>query len=376
MNLDLGLSEQQGLFQEALRRYFEQNLPLDRLRACIESGPAVDQALWRGLVDLGVCGILVPEEHGGSGLTLLDAALASESLGAFAVPLPFAGAAVMASRALLGSGSPDLQREWLPRVVDGQARFSVAFPASISGQTGGGSVHIDSGHLNGRIDAVLDGSAATHLIVYLPDGHAALVDTKAAGVSIESYRSVDRTRRNANVTFEGAPMQMLDAAVEPIKAMRQVLYVGRLMLAADTLGAAQTMMNRAVAYAKERVQFNRPIGSFQGVKYMCADMVTQLEPCRAFAWQAAQALDSEDTLESRVAALQAKAHISDVGREVSRMAIEVHGGMGFTDLLGLHYWFKRISLNRQLLGSAEQCRQEAAWVQGWTPHPASVAPPG
>jgi alkylation response protein AidB-like acyl-CoA dehydrogenase len=130
------------------------------------------------------------------------------------------------------------------------------------------------------------------------------------------------------------------------------------------------MLDRAVAFAKERVQFGRVIGSFQGVKYMLADMVTMLEPCRGLVWYAAYAQDAQDLpdagpLEARLTACHAKAHLGDVARDVSRMATEAHGGMGFTDLLGLHFWFKRIAFNRQMLGGPERCREEAAILQGW-----------
>ena len=124
------------------------------------------------------------------------------------------------------------------------------------------------------------------------------------------------------------------------------------------------MFDKALAYSKERVQFNRVIGSFQGVKHTLADLVTMLEPCRAMVWYAAYAQDASPE-EARILALQAKAHLGEVGREVARLATEVHGGMGFTDLLGLHYWLKRIAFDRQMLGAPERCRQEAAAVQEW-----------
>ena len=134
------------------------------------------------------------------------------------------------------------------------------------------------------------------------------------------------------------------------------------MLAADTLGAAQTMIDQAVEYAQQREQFNRPIGSFQAVKHMCAEMTAGLEPCRALVWFAAHALD-ELPAESTLTACHTKAHLAEVGRFVAKTATEVHGGMGFTDLLGLHYWFKRIGFNRQLLGAPELIRDEAARLQ-------------
>jgi len=136
------------------------------------------------------------------------------------------------------------------------------------------------------------------------------------------------------------------------------------MLAADTLGAGWHMIDQAVAYAKERKQFDRVIGSFQAVKHMCAEMAAELEPCRSLVWYAAHAFDAIPA-DAALTAAHAKAHTSEIGRFVARTATEVHGGMGMTDLLGLHYWFKRIGLNRQLLGGPERVRDLAAAMQGF-----------
>ncbi|WP_431269012.1 acyl-CoA dehydrogenase family protein [Dankookia sp. P2] len=141
-----------------------------------------------------------------------------------------------------------------------------------------------------------------------------------------------------------------------------MLDAGRVVLAAETLGAAQSLLDQAVAYAGQRRRFGRSIASFQGVKHTCAEMAAWLEPCRAFVWFAAQAQDAPDP-EAHMLACQVKAHLDEVGRDVARHATEVHGGMGFTELLGLPFWFKRIAANRQLLGGPERCREEAAAAQ-------------
>jgi alkylation response protein AidB-like acyl-CoA dehydrogenase len=143
-----------------------------------------------------------------------------------------------------------------------------------------------------------------------------------------------------------------------------MIDAGRIALAADTLGAGERMLEKAVAYAKERKQFGRVIGSFQAVKHLCAEMVAELEPCRALIWYAAHAFDVMPE-KSRLLSAQAKSHVSEVGQFVARTATEMHGGMGFTDLLGLHFWFKRIGFNRQILGSPERARHDAAVAQGW-----------
>jgi alkylation response protein AidB-like acyl-CoA dehydrogenase len=266
--------------------------------------------------------------------------------------------------ALMNSATEAQQNEFLPLVATGEARIAVGF-AGLAGQTGAASVTRDGSSLSGTISGVMDAGAATHFLIYLRDGTAALVE--AEGLTTVVHRSLDRTRPLVDVSFNATPAVLLAAANDKLAAAHRVLDPGRVVLAADTLGAAQNMLDRAVAFAKERVQFGRVIGGFQGVKYMLADCVTTLEPCRGMVWYAAHAQDGMPD-EARLTACHAKAHVADVAREVARMTTETHGGMGFTDLLGLHYWFKRIGFNRQVLGGPERCREEAAGLQGWMSH--------
>jgi alkylation response protein AidB-like acyl-CoA dehydrogenase len=269
----------------------------------------------------------------------------------------------MVPLAFANSASRDQQSEFLPRIATGEMRVGMAF-AGTGGQTGVGTLNLQGNRLSGRVQGALDAGEATHFLVYLPDGRAALIEANASGASAQVRRSVDRTRPVTDLSFEDVESVVLDAANDRMAAALRVLDAGRVMLAADTLGAAQYMLDQAVAWAKERVQFGRVIGSFQGVKHTLAEIVTMLEPCRAFVWHAAYAQDALPD-EARLFACQVKAHVGDVGREASRMATEVHGGMGFTDLLGLHYWFKRCTFDRQMLGGPERCREEAARLQGW-----------
>jgi alkylation response protein AidB-like acyl-CoA dehydrogenase len=361
--MEFGLSDEQKMLEGSLRGFLAERLPMEKLRNIAESGQGFEAGLWNGLVEQGITGLMVPERFGGAGLSLLDAAVVAESLGYHAVPAPFAACVVMAPLALMVSGNETQQSEWLPRVASGEARIGVAF-AGGSGQTGEAAAHLEGDRLSGRVTGALDGGGATHFLVYLADGRAAVVAAKDAGAKADMHKSLDRTRPVTDLAFDKARAVILGAANDPKAAATRVLDAGRVMLAADTLGAAQSMFDKAVAYSKERVQFNRVIGSFQGVKHTLADMVTALEPCRALVWFAAHAQHALPD-EARVAALQAKAHLGEVGRDVARLATEVHGGMGFTDLLGLHYWLKRIAFNRQLLGAPERCRQEAAAAQGW-----------
>lgn len=361
--MDFALSDEQKMLEASLRGLLTDRLPMERRRAIAAGGKGYDAALWSGLLAQGITGLAVPERHGGAGLGVLDAAVVAESLGYHAAPGAFAGSLVLAPLALQASGTDAQQAEWLPRIAAGEARIAVGF-AGGAGQTGAANVAFDGKRLSGRVQSVLDGGGATHVLVYLADGRPALVPIDGEGVRASLVASLDRTRPLLDVTFADAPAVVLGAANDPVAARTRVLDTGRVMLAADTLGAAQAMLDQAVAYAKERVQFGRVIGSFQAVKHTLADLATMLEPCRSLVWFAAHAQDALPE-EARLAALQAKAHLDDVGREVARLATEVHGGMGFTDLQGLHFWFKRIDTNRQLLGTPERCRHEAAVVQGW-----------
>jgi alkylation response protein AidB-like acyl-CoA dehydrogenase len=358
-----GLSEDQKLFDHSLRSFLSDRLPVDTLRRLAEPGDGFDADLWTGLGELGLHGILAAEEHGGAGLGILDAALTAEALGYHAAPTPFTGSQVMAVRAFEAADGAQ-RRRWLPRIASGEVRFGVGLGA-ISGQTGRAGIELRGGRMSGAIDGVLDGGGATHFLVFLADGRAVLLDAADAGLTATRRRTVDRTRPLVDLDLAGAaPAEVFEASNDAHQTASRVRDAGRVMLAADMLGAAQNMLDRAVAYAKERIQFGRVIGSFQGVKYMCADMATMLEPCRAMVWYAAYAQDALPE-EARAAANHAKAHLAEVTREVARIATEVHGGMGFTDLLGLHFQFKRITFDRQVLGGPDQCRHDAALAQGW-----------
>jgi alkylation response protein AidB-like acyl-CoA dehydrogenase len=343
--MEFALNQEQVLFADSLRGLLTARVTIGALRRHAETGSGFDEELWDGLVELGLPGLLVPERFGGAGLGIVDAAVAAEVIGGAAGFAPFAGSVVMAPLAFMHGATEAMQAEWLPRIAAGEVRFGVGISRN-----------------SGQVQSAIDAGAATHLLVYLPDDNATVVP--AAQASANMHRSIDRTRPVVDLTFDPTQAVMLNAANAPQAAMQRVLDAGRVVLAADTLGAAQHMFDAALGFVKQREQFGRIIGSFQAVKHQFADMVTMLEPCRGMVWYAAYAQDALPD-EARVTALQTKAHLGDVGREIARMATEAHGGMGFTDLLGLHYWFKRIMFNRQMLGGPEHCREEAGRVQGW-----------
>ncbi|HEY8698979.1 MAG TPA: acyl-CoA dehydrogenase family protein [Rhizomicrobium sp.] len=360
--MEFALSSDQTMLQESLERTLARICPLERVREAAEAKePARD--VWDALVELGVPGMLIPEAFGGAGLNLLDAALVSEMLGRHVAPVPFIGSCVLAPLALRHAGSEAQQREWLPKLSSGKTRAGIAISEAIAGARDGAGVLAFNGELTGSALFVLDFAQADIFVVADAGGGLHLVNADAAGLTKIALTTIDATRALGELRFENVkaePLPSGDTATTPAR-LRDAAWV---MLAADTLGAGQRMIEKAVDYAKERKQFDRVIGSFQAVKHMCAEMAAELDPCRALVWYAAHAFDAIPA-EASLTAAHAKAHTSEIGRFVARTATEVHGGMGFTDLLGLHYWFKRIGLNRQLLGGPERVRHLAARMQGF-----------
>jgi alkylation response protein AidB-like acyl-CoA dehydrogenase len=359
--MEFCLSEEQVMLSDTVKRFLDDASPLDRVRELAADGAVHDAAIWQGLAELGLTGMLVPEEYGGMAMTLLDAMLVQEALGAHVTPVSFAPTSVLAVLALSRGGSDEQKQRWLPAIAEGSLQVAVAISEATGAREGAGVTAV-GGRLNGRSMFVLGDPQA--LLVLVADGQGDLyaVEREARGVAQSVLRSIDDTQPFFELNFDGAPAERLpgcDAELVPA-----LVDAGRVMLAADTLGAAQEMLDRAVAYAGERKQFNRVIGSFQAVKHLCAEMAAELEPSRSLVWYAAHACDAVPA-ESRLMACHAKAHLAEIGRFIARTATEVHGGMGFTDLMGLHYWFKRIGFNRQVLGSPERVREEAARVQGW-----------
>lgn len=337
------LSEDQRLLQDSVNRALDALSPLERVRRFADGGAADD--IWAGLADLGIPGMLIAEEHGGLGLGMLEAAIVAEALGAHVTPAPFLGSAVLAPLALKSEA-------WLTKLAAGEATAGVAISEAVAGARDGAGVVGESGRLTGKALSVLDGDCDL-LIVADRSGALHMVE----GAEATPMATIDTTRRLHEVRFANTPAQSLDCGLDRLRDAAWII------LAADTLGAAQAMLDKAVAYAKERQQFGRVIGSFQAVKHLCAEMAAELEPARALVWYAAYAYDHEPE-QAPLAAAHAKAHLSEIGRFIARTATEVHGGVGITDLLGLHYWFKRIGVNRQLYGGPERVRETAARLQG------------
>ena len=357
-----GLSEEQKSLEENIHRFLEDNASLDVIKAVANGESEKAQQVHQGIIDLGLSGLVVPEEYGGLELNMLFATVVASALGSGTAPVPYAGSYVMAPIAINLGGDVQQKSNWLPKIAGGECVIGVGLSEYVGAREDSG-IEFSNGKLSGRCLFLIDGKDADAYLLADKSGQLYLVDSSSSGITVTELTTVDKTRTSIELVLD-----KVDAEILPNSSNREViekvLDAGRLMLAADTVGAAQVMLDKSVAYSLERKQFGRLIGSFQAVKHMCAEMAAELEPCHSMIWHAAHCQDNVPE-EARLMACQTKAHVSEVGKQVSKTATEVHGGMGFTDELGLHYWFKRIGLNRQLLGSPELIREEAGRLQGF-----------
>jgi alkylation response protein AidB-like acyl-CoA dehydrogenase len=357
--MDFGLSEDQRLLEETVRSFLADRVPITRVRELRDEECPNDRAFWQGLAELGVTGILVPEEQGGSALSLLDAALVSQSLGHAATPAPFLSSAAMVPVALRALGGADADA-WLGAIAGGEAIFGVALTETFSIREGAG-VAVESGVLRGKAMMALDALGADHILVAIGDDRLAVIRGDASGLQTNRLTTIDATRCTSELVLDGVePEAVFDGAADAISRM---LDAGRIALAADSLGACESMIEQAVAYAQERKQFDRVIGSFQAVKHMCSEMIAELEPARSLLWYAAHSFDALPD-EAPLMACHALAHAAEIGREIASSSTQVHGGIGWTDEQNLHFWFKRIGVARHLLGGPEFLRERAAELQG------------
>lgn len=344
MNFDL--SEDQILLQDSVNRYLQKALPLDKLIKVFDSEDGFDQQLWRQLFDLGIGAILAPEDDGGLGLELLDAAVVAEMLGYHAMPGPFVGQ-MLAIYALAEGGTPEQKAQWLPGLINGERIGTLAFfePGDISEAVDW--TLAATATLSGLKTHVVGGHLADVFVVGLQDGELALVDGNSSGINIELLNSTDRTRMASEVRFEDTPYQRLDGGVVLANKIRDALLV---LLAADAFGGAARCNEMTLEYAKTREQFGTQIVNFQAVKHRLVDMHVDVELAKGLYWYAAHAFDCIPQESERMAAL-AKAHIAECYMQIARSAVEVHGGIGFTWEYPLQVFFKRAMFDRAYFGT-------------------------
>lgn len=358
--MDFDLSESQYMLQDTLKQYFSKELPLSRVHEIFDGGGVLERGLWQALADFGLLGILTPEEYGGTGSELLDAAVSAEMLGYGVVPGPFTEH-LLATLALVKGGTAEQKSQWLPGLASGAVRATVALA-----ENGDWWLPerwtIKGGTLSGSKDWVLYGPGADLIVVGTADG-LSLIDGKDPGVTTTLLNGIDRTRQLATLELSSVRHQQLQGG---LRLGRELFDAGLVLFAADAFGAAVRVLEMSVEYAKAREQFGQPIGQFQALKHQLADVALTVYPAKGLYWYAAHAYDKDPEARSKMAAL-AKSHIGEMAVNAGRRAVEFHGGIGYTWEADVHLFLKRALLDRAYLGTPRSLRAQVAELNGWPP---------
>jgi alkylation response protein AidB-like acyl-CoA dehydrogenase len=306
----------------------------------------IDRALWHAFcAELGFGGIALAEELGGAGLGMVEFAQIAEAAGAQVAALPLLGLGIV-TRAIAVGGSAAQRGLWLPQLVSGDI---------IAACEGVPSATFEAGKLTATIDPVPHAGIADLLLIVAPGG-AWLVRADAPGVSVTRHTTMDQTRPMARIDLSGAPAEPL---ADPAAAIKAVHEAGWICLAAEALGGAQACLDRTVAFARERVQFGRQIGSFQAYKHRLADMMIEIEQARSAVYWAACAVDEESD-EAALALHAAKSFAADTFFKCAGDMIQLHGGIGFTWEHDAHLFFKRARSIQTMLGDGNFHREQVA----------------
>ena len=372
----LTFTEEHEELRSTLRRFLADKAPSDVVRRSMESEEGYDPRLWRRMADqLGLHGLALPQEYGGFGGGPVELGIVLEELGRVLLPSPYFASVALAGQALAVSGDDTAKARWLPAIADGTSTGTLAL-AEESGSWNVGDV---------TAEAVRDGAGwrVSGTKMFVVDGHRAdlllvvaraeagpglfAVDGGAAGVSRTRLQTLDPTRRLARVDLDGAPALRVGPEGDATAYLRTVTDLAVVALAAEQVGGAQACLDSAVGYAKVRVQFGRPIGSFQAIKHKCADMLMKVEGARSAAYHALSVAAEEGVrkaAELPVAAALAAAYCADAFTHAAKENIQIHGGIGYTWEHDAHLHLKRAKSSEQLFGSPATHRGRLADLVG------------
>jgi alkylation response protein AidB-like acyl-CoA dehydrogenase len=360
--LDFEFSEDQELLRASVRRFLAERAPIAYVRALLDDERGTTDDVWTGLAELGLTGLLVPEAYGGEGGGMVDAAVVLEELGRAVHPGPYASSAVGAVSLVQLAGSDDDRADLLTGLASGATIGAVALfePSKTH------AVPVAAGwELTGAHARVPDAVAADVILVAATttDGDigAFVLERDAAGMAVVATPTVDGTRKVAKLTFADTPARQLGAG-DATSAVAET--IDRIVVAAvvDGVGAASRALEMAVEYAKQRRQFDRPIGSFQAVQHLGADMLRSVELARAGAYYACWAVDAADAAERHRAATMAQAFAADELYGVGASLIQVLGGIGFTWEHDAHLYYKRLLTLKELAGGSPRHLEELATI--------------
>jgi len=326
-------SDEQRAFQRAVRDYLEKECPPQHVRAMAGDESGRSPALWKGLADLGVVGLTVPESYGGLGMNEIDLVLILEEAGRAALPEPLVETTAIAASLIRDYAPEQFQKDWLPKIASGEAIITVS---------------------PGAGGPVTDAHAAMLMLV---PGERGIYAVPTSELVLAPEASVDATRRV--FSFEGSSQGEL-IAPNP-EASEAAFDRGAFATAAVLCGIADRVIELAAAYAKERQQFGKPIGSFQAVKHLLADALLGLEFARPAVWRSAWSIATDAPDRARDTSI-AKALASDAAVDACRAALQVHGAIGYTHEHDLHLWLNKGFALSAAWGSAARHRDRVGRI--------------
>jgi alkylation response protein AidB-like acyl-CoA dehydrogenase len=363
--MNFAFSDEQEELRAAVRRFLAEKSPESEVRRLMDTEDGYDPAVWSQMADqLGLQSLTIPEEFGGSGFTYVELLVVLEEMGAALLCAPFFSSVALGANALLTSGDDEAKKSYLPGIASGETIATLAITEDngkwdFSGiecaatQKDGGWV------LNGHKMFVIDGHVA-NLIVVAARSAAGVslfaVQGDAAGLTRTSLPTMDQTRKQARLEFADTPAVLIGTDGGAEAGLTKTLDLAAVALAAEQVGGAQHVLDASVEYAKTRIQFGRPIGSFQAIKHKCADMLLEVESAKSAAYYAAWAA-AEDSDELPVVASLAKSYCSEAYFHSAAENIQIHGGIGFTWEHPAHLYFKRAKSSELLLGDPSYHRE-------------------
>lgn len=363
-------TDEQEQIRDVVRRFLAEQSPTGEIRRLMATDEGWDRAVWQRLSgELGLAGVHIPEVYGGQGLGFVELCVVLEEMGRALLCAPYFASVVLAANAILNGASEDQRRELLPGIAAGATVATLAF-AEDDGRWDGTSTaltatRIGSGYrLSGIKSFVLDGHTADLILVLArapgSGGSAGLslfaVPGDAPGLERRLLKSVDGTRKLARLTFDQVPAQLLGEEGAAAAPLSRTLDQAAICLANEMVGGAEHLRQSALDYVMLRMQFGRPIASFQAIKHKCADMLVDVELAKSAAYYAAEAAAEEDPDLPALASL-AKACAADAFMQTARETIQLHGGIGFTWDNDTHLWFKRAKSSEVFLGSPSHHRE-------------------
>ncbi len=363
--MNFAFSDEQEELRRIVRSFLDDKSSEAAVREQMETEAGYDEAVWNQMAEqLGLQGLVIPEEFGGSGFTFIELIVVLEEMGRSLLCAPYFSTVVLAAHTLIHSGDTAAAQAHLPGIASGETRAALALTEANGrwdeeGVTVPATKSGDGWTITGEKSYVIDGHTADLLIVAArTDAGVSLftVDPSASGVTRTALSTMDQTRKQAKIAFDATPATLIGTDGAGWATLERVLDLAAVALAAEQVGGAQKTLDMSVEYAKERVQFGRPIGSFQAIKHKCADMLLEVESAKSAAYYAGWcAAELNDELPS-VASL-AKAYCSEAYFHCAAENIQIHGGIGFTWEHPAHLYFKRAKSSELLFGDPTYHRE-------------------